>query len=37
MNLSSGVYYYDVKTHSIVMVKQGDVRKDLSRAALGQK
>ncbi|RLE86445.1 MAG: nitroreductase [Thermoprotei archaeon] len=35
-NLTAGVYYYDVHTHSLVMVKKGDIRRALARAALGQ-
>lgn len=35
--LAAGVYHYDPATHSLREVLQGDVRRSLSRAALGQK
>lgn len=35
--LKPGVYKYNVYRHSLVLVKEGDYRDELSRAALGQK
>ncbi|RLE59602.1 MAG: nitroreductase [Thermoprotei archaeon] len=35
-NLVAGVYRYDVHTHSLIIVKKGDIRRALARAALGQ-
>jgi SagB-type dehydrogenase family enzyme len=34
--LEAGIYKYDPYTHSIMLVKLGDVRKELQEAALGQ-
>ncbi len=35
--LSPGVYHYDWRKHSLVPVKKGDLREDLSKAALSQR
>lgn len=34
--LEAGVYKYDVYTHTIKLIKKGDVRKELAKAALNQ-
>jgi len=34
--LKAGVYKYNVKRHSLVLVKEGDVRESLAKAALNQ-
>jgi SagB-type dehydrogenase family enzyme len=35
--LTVGIYHYDCKNHSLQQIKEGDLRKELSSAALGQK
>ncbi len=35
--LRAGIYKYDPYTHSLILVKEGDYRKELAKAALGQK
>lgn len=35
--LKAGVYKYDVYRHSLVLIKEGDYREELSRAALNQR
>lgn len=35
-NLEPGLYHYDVDTHTITLIKKGDLRKELSSAALNQ-
>lgn len=35
-NLKSGIYWYNVKDHSIVLYKEGDFSKQLEEACLGQ-
>lgn len=34
--IESGVYHYEPRTHEITVVKEGDLRRELARAALGQ-
>ena len=34
--IESGVYHYEPSTHEITLVKEGDLRRELARAALGQ-
>jgi len=34
--IDSGVYHYEPKTHEITLVKEGDYRRELAKAALGQ-
>lgn len=34
--LASGIYYYKWREHAIILVKEGDLRRQLMRAALGQ-
>ena len=34
--LSPGLYHYDPRTHTLGLLREGDMRKSLSRAALGQ-
>ncbi len=34
--LAPGVYHYQYRDHQLLLVKKGDVRRDLGRAALGQ-
>jgi len=34
--LKAGVYKYVVKKHSLILVKEGDIREDLAKAALNQ-
>lgn len=36
-NLASGIYHYNWQTHTIRQVKEGDLRQQLMRAALGQR
>ncbi len=35
-NLKPGLYHYDIDTHSIQLIKEGDLRAELSRSALNQ-
>ncbi|MFN4226940.1 MAG: SagB/ThcOx family dehydrogenase [Candidatus Ratteibacteria bacterium] len=35
-NIKSGLYYYDIDTHSLQLIKEGDLRIELSKAALNQ-
>jgi len=35
-NLKAGIYHYDINNHSIEIIKEGDLRSELSRAALNQ-
>jgi SagB-type dehydrogenase family enzyme len=35
-NLKAGVYHYDPESHSLLKIKEGDFRSELSLAALGQ-
>jgi SagB-type dehydrogenase family enzyme len=34
--IESGVYHYKPRTHEITVVKEGDLRRELAKAALGQ-
>ena len=34
--IESGVYHYEPRTHEITVMKEGDLRRELARAALGQ-
>ncbi|HOL21790.1 MAG TPA: SagB/ThcOx family dehydrogenase [bacterium] len=34
--INPGLYHYDIETHSLVLVKEGDIRAELSRASLNQ-
>ncbi len=34
--LKAGIYHYDIDNHSIEIIKEGDLRTELSRAALNQ-
>lgn len=34
--LKSGLYYYEIDNHSLKLIKEGDLRKELSNAALNQ-
>ncbi len=34
--LKAGLYYYEIDTHSLKLVKEGDLREELSKAALNQ-
>ena len=36
-NLEKGVYHYNIKNHTLEEIKLGDFKKDITRAALGQK
>lgn len=35
-DIESGVYHYEPKAHEISLVKEGDLRRELARASLGQ-
>jgi SagB-type dehydrogenase family enzyme len=35
--IESGVYHYEPRTHEITLVKEGDLRRELAKAALGQR
>ncbi|MBA2123423.1 nitroreductase [bacterium Unc6] len=35
-DISSGVYHYNIGTHSLTLIKQGDIRSSLSESALNQ-
>lgn len=34
--IPAGLYYYEIDTHSLTLVKEGDLRAELSKAALNQ-
>jgi SagB-type dehydrogenase family enzyme len=34
--IESGVYHYEPRAHEIILVKEGDLRRELAKAALGQ-
>ncbi len=36
VNLPAGIYRYDASSHSLIILRQGDVREELARAALEQ-
>mgnify|MGYP003884665697 CR=1 FL=1 len=36
VDLSAGIYRYDANSHSLIILRQGDVREELARAALEQ-
>lgn len=36
IGLQAGVYHYEPGSHSIMLVSEGDLRKDVARASLGQ-
>ncbi|MCX7917436.1 MAG: SagB/ThcOx family dehydrogenase [bacterium] len=35
-NLKSGLYYYEIDTHTLKIIKEGDLRQELSKAAYNQ-